>query len=158
MPGEGSPDTAVVFLGEAPGREEAKTGRPFVGRSGRFLRSVMKEAGFDPGNVYITSPVKYLPRMGTPPKKNILHGRTHLLRQLSVIDPVIVVLMGNTACVAMLDRKASVTAEHGSVIRKEGRTYFITFHPAYAMRFPKVRESFIGDFRKLKRLTKRISL
>jgi uracil-DNA glycosylase family 4 len=152
VPGEGNPDAAIVFVGEAPGGEEAETGRPFVGRSGRFLRSVMEQAGFQPEEVYITSPVKYLPLRGKPLRGNILHGRTHLLKQLSVIGPKIIVLMGGTACVALLDRKASITAEHGNVVRKEEGTYFITFHPAYAMRFPEGKKAFIADLRKLKRL------
>ncbi len=155
VPGEGNPDAAIVFVGEAPGREEAKTGRPFVGRSGKFLRTVIRDSGIDAGEAYITSPVKYLPRRGTPSIENILHGRTHLLKQLSVIDPEIVVLMGNTACLALLGRRAAVTEDRGSVIRKEGRIYFITFHPAYAMRFPEGKKAFIGDFGKLKRLTGR---
>jgi uracil-DNA glycosylase family 4 len=155
VPGEGNPDATIVFVGEAPGREEAATGTPFVGRSGRFLRSVMKQAGFHDEEVYITSPVKYLPLGGTPLRENILHGRIHLLKQLSVIDPEIIVLMGSTACIALLDRKASITGEHGSVVHKEERTYFITFHPAYAMRFPEGKKAFIADFRKLTRLAGR---
>jgi uracil-DNA glycosylase family 4 len=155
VPGEGNPDAPVVLVGEAPGREEAKTGRPFVGRSGKFLRAVMKDAGIDERDVYISSPVKYLPRRATPSKENVLHGATHLLRQLSVIDPALVVLMGNTACIALLGRKVSVTAEHGRVISREGRSYLITFHPAYAMRFPEGKKAFIEDFRKLKRLIRK---
>jgi uracil-DNA glycosylase family 4 len=155
VPGEGNPDASVVLVGEAPGREEAKTGRPFVGRSGKFLRAVMKEAGLEAEEIYITSPVKYLPGAGTPSIGNILHGKTHLIKQLSVIDPRIIVLMGNTACIAMLDSKMSIVADHGSVIRKEDRTYFITFHPSYAMRFPLGKKAFIGDFRKLKRLIRK---
>jgi uracil-DNA glycosylase family 4 len=155
VPGEGNPDAAIVCIGEAPGREEAVTGRPFVGRSGRFLRSVIKQIGLDDEEVYITSPVKYLPLGRTPSLENILHGRTHLLKQLLVIDPKIIVLMGNTACIALLDRKVSITGEHGTIVRKEGRTYFITFHPAYAMRFPEGKKAFIADFRKLTRLAGR---
>jgi uracil-DNA glycosylase family 4 len=155
VPGEGNPDAAIVLVGEAPGREEAVTGRPFVGRSGMFLRSVIKQAGLQLEEVYITSPVKYLPLGGTPLRENILHGSTHLLKQLSAIDPEIIVLMGSTACIALLNRRASITGEHGSVVRKEGRTYFITFHPAYAMRFPEGKKAFVADLRKLKRLTGR---
>jgi uracil-DNA glycosylase family 4 len=158
VPGEGNADAAIVFVGEAPGREEAEIGRPFVGRSGRFLRSVMEQVGFSPQDVYITSPVKYLPLRGTPSRENILHGRTHLLKQLSVIDPKIIVLMGGTACAALLDRTASISGEHGSVVLKEGRTYLITFHPAYAMRFPQGRQAFIGDLGELKRLAKKKDL
>jgi uracil-DNA glycosylase family 4 len=152
--GEGSAAAAVVFVGEAPGKEEAKVGRPFVGRSGRFLRSAMAGIGLREQDVFITSPVHYLPPRGTPTKAAIFHGRRHLFRQIEIIDPKIIVLLGNTACIAMLDTKQELLRRHGSVLRKDGRTYFITFHPAYAMRFPEGKTNFIKDFAKLKKLIK----
>jgi uracil-DNA glycosylase family 4 len=152
VPGEGYPDADIVFIGEAPGRKEADEGRPFVGRSGRFLRAVMKKFDLKDEEVFITSPVKYFPLQGTPTKENILHGRAHLLKQLSIIDPSFVVLLGNTACVALLDRKAQIMKEHGKVIHKDKKTYLITFHPAFAMRFSEGRKGFIKDFEKLKSL------
>jgi len=152
VPGEGNPDAEIVFIGEAPGREEAKTGRPFVGRSGRLLREFIRELGLAEDDVFITSPVKYLPFRGTPSRENILHGREHLSRQFSVIDPKIVVLLGNTACVALLDRKVPITKEHGSTLHKDGRKYFITFHPAYALRFPTGKKALQRDFGILKKL------
>ncbi len=154
VPGEGNPDADIVFIGEAPGREEAKTGRPFVGRSGKLLRAMMTEIGLEEKAVFITSPVKYLPLRGTPSRENILHGREHLSEQLLMIDPKIVVLLGNTACVALLDRKVPITKEHGSVIDKDRRKYFITFHPAYALRFPEGKKSLRRDFEALKELLK----
>ena len=75
VPGEGNPEAKVVFIGEAPGRQEAKTGRPVVGRSGKLLRATMLEAGLSEEEVYITSPVKYLPLRGTPSRENILHAK-----------------------------------------------------------------------------------
>jgi len=155
VPGEGNPDADIVFIGEAPGREEAKTGRPFVGRSGKLLRELIREAGLEEENVFISSPVKYLPLRGTPTRENILHGREHLSKQLLIIDPKIVVLLGNTACVALLDRKVQITKERGSIIHKDGRKYFITFHPAYALRFPEGKKSLRRDFGALKKLIKR---
>jgi DNA polymerase len=154
VPGEGNPDARVVFIGEAPGSEEAKTGRPFVGRSGKFLRQMIKEAGLDENEVFITSPVHYLPLRGTPVKESIIHGREHLFKQLSIIDPDIVVLLGNTACLALLDKKVEITREHGRPVQKDGRTYLITFHPAYATRFPEGKKQFILDFKKLIRMIK----
>jgi DNA polymerase len=154
VPGEGNPDARVVFIGEAPGSEEAKTGRPFVGRSGKFLRQMIKEAGLEENEVFITSPVHYLPLRGTPLPESISHGKEHLSRQLSVIDPDIVVLLGNTACRALLDKTVETTREHGRTVQKDGRTYLITVHPAYAMRFPAGKEQFIRDFEKLRRMMK----
>ncbi len=149
VPGEGSADADVVFIGEAPGREEAKTGRPFVGRSGRLLRSMISEIGLKEEEVYITSPVKYLPLRGTPSRENIFHSRGHLMKQLAVIDPRIVVLLGSVACLALLDRRVGLTEEHGMIVRKDGGTFFITYHPAYALRFPKGKEALRNDLGKL---------
>jgi DNA polymerase len=152
VPGEGSPDARIVFIGEAPGREEAKTGRPFVGRSGKLLRQMIRDIGLDEADVFITSPVHYLPLRGTPSTAMIHHGRQHLFEQLSVIEPDMIVLLGNSACVALLDGKVEITKKHGTLVKKDGRTYFITVHPAYALRFTKGKEMLLSDFAKLKRM------
>ncbi len=152
VPGEGNADAQVVFVGEAPGKEEAKTGRPFVGKSGTFLRSVMAEIGLDAQEVFITSPGHYLPLRGRPSKETIIHGRMHLFRQLEIIDPKIIVLLGSTACLAVLDRRVEISREHGKTLSKGHTVYFITFHPSYAVRFPEGRKGFLRDFQKLERL------
>lgn len=149
VPGEGNPNASVVFVGEAPGRQEAKTGRPFVGRSGKFLRSLIREIGFKEDEVFITSPVKYLPDKGTPSKSDINHGCIHLLKQLKIIDPKIVVLLGKVACFGVLEEEISINKRHGEIIKKNGSTYFITFHPSAALRFPPIKKLFIEDFKKL---------
>ena len=152
VPGEGSANAKVMFIGEAPGKEEAKVGRPFIGRSGKFLRAMIASIGLSEQDIFLTSPGPYLPGSGTPTQDAILHGRTHLAKQLAVIDPRIIVLLGNTACLALLDRKVPISKEHGSIVEKDGRTALITFHPAYAMRFPEGKKQFIRDFEKLKGL------
>lgn len=152
VPGEGSPDARIVFLGEAPGRTEAETGRPFVGRSGKFLRSMIREVGLTEKDVYITSPVKYLPDRGTPSSKQIAHGRMHLMKQLDVIRPNVIVLLGKTAVTAILDRPSAILQEHGAILQKDGRHYMITLHPAAVIRFPKYTHLMEADFRKLKTL------
>lgn len=152
VPGEGNPEAKIVFIGEAPGRQEARTGRPFVGRSGKLLRATILEAGLSDEDVYITSPVKYLPLRGTPSRENILHAKTHLLRQLSVISPEVIVLLGSVACFALLERKVEMTKERGSIVREKDATYFLTYHPAYALRFPAGKQAFRSDFIELARL------
>lgn len=152
VPGEGSARAAVVFVGEAPGKEEAKTGRPFIGRSGRLLRALIAEVGLQEEEVFITSPVKYLPTYVTPTLEDIDHGRIHLFKQLAVIKPKIVVLLGSVAAVAVLREKISVSQEHGRVIRREGLIYFLTYHPAAALYNPRLRPELAEDFRRLKRL------
>lgn len=150
--GEGSPYAEIAFIGEAPGKEEAKVGRPFIGRSGKFLRSMIREIGLEEKEVFITSPVKYLPWQGTPTKADIAHGRVHLFRQLAVVDPKIIVLLGNVASWAVLEREVSVSREHGKIIKDGTKVYLVTFHPAAAMRFPKIRKEFTDDFKRLKLL------
>jgi uracil-DNA glycosylase family 4 len=152
VPGEGTGDMPVIFIGEAPGNSEAKTGRPFVGRSGRFLRRMIREIGLEESDVFITSPVHYRPYRGTPSPAMIDHGRIHLFEQIEVIQPHIVVLLGRIACRALLDRGVEIGKEHGTVVEKDGITFFISFHPAYADRFPDGRRKFIRDFAALKAL------
>lgn len=152
VPGEGNPDADIVFLGEAPGRTEAATGRPFVGRSGKLLRKKICEAGLSENDVYITSPVKYLPDRGTPTKKDIRHGKTHLDKQLAVIEPKVIVLLGATAVYAILEESLPILKVHGKIIEKKGRRYLITLHPAAILRFPKYAAFMDADFRILKKL------
>lgn len=155
VPGEGNPDAQVVFIGEAPGRQEAATGRPFIGRSGQLLRSLIRGIGFDDEkDVYITSPVKYLPDRGTPTSQDIAHGRIHLMKQFAVIQPKFVMLLGRVAAEGVLEKKVAVVKEHGQVIEEQnGIKYFLTFHPAAALRFPnKYKQLLQEDFEKLKRL------
>ncbi|MEO6508986.1 MAG: uracil-DNA glycosylase [Patescibacteria group bacterium] len=154
--GEGSADADVVFIGEAPGKQEAKTGRPFIGRSGKLLRSLITEIGLKEEDIYITSPVKYLPDRGTPTPKDIAHGRTHLMKQLAVIDPKFIVLMGSSAAQGVLGQKYPILKMHGSIIEDSGKKYYLTLHPAAAVRFQHFKVLLLEDFKKLKRLLKKV--
>lgn len=154
--GEGSPDAEIVFVGEAPGRKEAESGRPFVGMAGQWLRRAIRRIGLDEGSVYLTSPVKYRPARRKPSPADVAHGQIHLLEQLDVLDPKIVVLLGSVACLGALNEKVSVRDRHGKVIEREGRTYLITCHPAAAARFPAIGKAVLQDFRKLKALVARL--
>lgn len=158
VPGEGNPDANVVFIGEAPGKNEAKTGRPFIGRSGQLLRAQIREIGLLEEDVFITSPVKYLPIRGTPSASDIAHGRIHLQKQLGIIDPKVIVLLGSVAAQGVLEEKIPIAKEHGKTREKDGKLYFLTYHPAAGLRFPKLKIKFIEDFKELQLLIKRIKL
>lgn len=163
VPGEGNSDAKVVFIGEAPGKKEAATGRPFIGRSGQLLRSLIRGIGLDDEkDVYITSPVKYLPDRGTPTSADIAHGRIHLMKQFAVIQPQVVMLLGRVAAEGVLERKVAVASEHGKVIDPstslgfKGIKFFLTLHPAAALRFPKKYKPLLEeDFKKLNQLLKK---
>jgi uracil-DNA glycosylase len=156
VPGEGSANADLVFLGEAPGKEEAKTGKPFIGRAGKVLRGLIDEVlKLDSSDVYITSPVKYFPPYGRPTDADIKHGRKHLAEQLAIIQPKLVVLMGSVACEAILEQKIKISEVHGQVLEREGIHYYITYHPAAVLHAPLSRPYLIEDFKKLKRLLKK---
>ncbi len=154
VPGEGNPDADIVFIGEAPGKKEAATGRPFIGRSGQLLRKMIREILEldDMKDVYITSPVKYLPEHGTPNPSDIAHGRMHLMKQLEIINPNTVVLMGNVAIRGVLEEMIPVKSRHGEIIEQGRRKYFLTLHPAAGLRFPVLKVIIEEDFRKLRKI------
>lgn len=153
--GEGSGSAKVVFIGEAPGRKEAETGRSFVGRSGQLLRHLIREAGLKEDEVYITSPVKYLPDYGTPTLKDIEHGRVHLQKQLEVIKPRIIVVLGRVASYGVLGKFVAINKVHGQLINPlagSGQAqYFVTFHPSAGLRFPPLKKKLVEDFDRLKK-------
>lgn len=151
VPGEGNPNADAIFLGMAPGICESKTGRPFVGRAGKFLTKMLDSIGIDRKEVYITSPVKYYPGRRAPTDEEIAHGRIHLLKQIEIINPKLIVLLGNVALRAIFpDEKLLVSKIHGKAIEKNGITYFPTFHPSAAMRFTGMRNAMMQDMIKLK--------
>lgn len=152
MVGEGNADADVVFIGEAPGKTEAEVGRPFIGRSGKLLRSLIVASGLKEEEVYITSPVKYLPVYVTPKPSDIAHGRIHLEKQIDVIEPKYIVLLGNTAIQAIIGKKMPALTQHGTTIEDGNRTYFLTIHPAAAIRFQKFKKVIEEDFITLKKL------
>ena len=147
VPGEGNANAEVVFIGEAPGKKEALTGRPFVGPAGKVLRGLIKGIGLKDEDVFITSPVKYLPEYVTPTPNDISHGKTHLFKQLAVIQPKVVVLMGRVATLAMLDTNVAIAKEHGKIIEQDGIRYLITYHPAAPLYDPRVRKEIEKDFK-----------
>ncbi len=158
VPGEGSPNAKIMFIGEAPGKNEAKTGRPFVGRSGQLLRRAIVQLGLKEEDVYITSPVKYLPDRGTPTEGDIAHGREHLMKQIAIIQPIIIVLLGRVAIQGVLNEKKAITKEHGQVVESKGIRYFLSYHPAAAIRFSFIKSKFLDDFTILKTFLQKLRI
>jgi DNA polymerase len=152
VPGEGSPNSKLVLVGEAPGQNEAIVGRPFIGRAGKVLDNLILLAGQKREQVFITSAVKYLPKNYITPKlKDIQHGRKHLFAQLDIIKPKLVVLLGNIAVQAVLGRTLSIAKYHGTMFRENGQTYFISYHPAALLYRPKLKTIIEKDFIDLKK-------
>lgn len=155
VPGEGSSNADIVFVGEAPGKEEVKTGHSFIGRAGKILRELIGSVGLAANDVFITSAVKYLPKTYVTPKpEDIKHGRKHLLEQLAIIKPKVIVILGNTSALSLLEEKFSISQDHGKIIKQNNLNYFLSYHPAAPLYSPKLREVIFKDFKKLKKLIK----
>lgn len=161
VPGEGDPDAKIMIVGEGPGAEEDRLGRPFVGRAGKFLDKMLDVANLDRESVFITNVVKCRPPENRDPKKEEINAcKGWLEKQISIIDPQIVVVLGRIALKRLLD-KDKIGELRGKTVEKKyfsdgkvvSRKYFITYHPSAGIRSP---EKFGGaikeDFKKLSSL------
>jgi DNA polymerase len=157
VPGEGRPAVSIMFIGEAPGANEDREGRPFIGRAGRFLDELLAANGVDRRCVFITSSVKCRPPGNRTPKDDELETcrRLWLQRQIELVDPALIVMLGKTPLRQLFgEKKANLADLHGQIRTKDGRRYFQTYHPAAGMRFAVARCAMQQDFRKLAELAK----
>lgn len=153
VPGAGPKDAQLMFVGEAPGVEEDRQGLPFVGRSGKFLTEMVHKIGIDRKNVFITGSVKCHPPENRVPTQTELSTCKDLWldKQVALLKPKLIVLLGSVAIRSSLGEKKDLAKVHGLVVQQNGSTYFLTYHPSAAMRFPKVRQLMEKDFEKLKK-------
>ena len=149
VPGDGSPDAAVVVVGEAPGAAEDKQGRPFVGRAGRLLDALLADAGLERGDVFVTNVVKARPPGNRDPRADeVRHHLPWLEAQLEVIRPRLVVPLGRHA-LARFAPDAKIGAVHGQVLEHDGRTLFPMYHPAAALHNQSLRATLHEDAQRL---------
>lgn len=144
--GEGDPAARVMFVGEAPGKNEDIEGRPFVGRSGKLLDLMLEGIGWKRESVYITNIVKRRPPDNRDPlPKEIAAYEPYLTRQISIIDPQVIVPLGRFAMGYFL-REAKISRDQGHAFPWKGRLVYPIFHPAAAMRSPKRMAEFRASF------------
>jgi DNA polymerase len=133
--GEGSPDARLMFVGEAPGAEEDKQGRPFVGRSGQLLEKMINAMGLERGDVYIANVLKSRPPNNrTPTPDEAAACGAYLREQLAIIEPEVIVTLGRPAAQLLLDTKESMTNMRGRWHEYAGVPVMPTFHPAFLLR------------------------
>jgi len=150
VPGEGPIDAEVMLVGEAPGAKEDETGRPFVGRSGQLLAEMLEAINLPREEVYITSVLKSRPPNNRQPRKNEINAcLPYLHRQIELINPRFIVLLGGVAVSSLIGHR-KLSDYHGSFHKIDDGTFFITYHPAAALRFPEYKQSLRQDLRKLK--------
>jgi DNA polymerase len=152
VPGEGPERAKIAFIGQNPGKNEDLQGKPFVGVSGKFLEKFLNSIELKREEVFITGIVKcHTPKNRKPNKIEIEACKSYTFKQLEIIKPKLVVLLGDVALKAF-GFDGNISKIHGKILEKEGRIYFPTFHPAAAMRFPRIRKFMEEDFKKLKRI------
>jgi len=133
--GKGNPGAGLMFIGEGPGAEEDKQGKPFVGAAGQLLDKIIMAAGFDVHDVYIANIVKCRPPGNRAPAREEADAcKPWLLRQIELVNPSVIVLLGAVALQNMIDADARITRMRGRWINKDGREYMPTFHPAALLR------------------------
>jgi uracil-DNA glycosylase family 4 len=161
--GEGSPTADVLFIGEAPGKQEAKSGRPFVGASGRVLDELLASIGLDRGDVYITNVVKDRPPDNRDPHADEIDLYAPLLdRQIAIIQPKVIATLGRFAMDFVLSKfdapqqGEKISRLHGQPIKVEAPYGTVTvvplYHPAVALYNRDQRGTLEDDFRVLKGL------
>jgi DNA polymerase len=152
--GEGSAAADVVVVGEAPGQEEDRTGRPFVGRAGRLLDLMLASAGFPRDEVYICNVLKCrppdnrnpLPDEVSPCTTNFLHG------QLEAIAPKVLLAVGKFAAQALVGSGENIGQLRGRVHDYRGTPLVVTYHPAYLLRSPQMTRVAWQDFQLVRRV------
>ena len=149
VPGIGNENADVVFIGEAPGKNEDLCGEPFIGTAGKRLDDALENAGLARSSVYITNIVKCRPPNNRVPndiEKTMCSN--YLEAELQIINPKIICLLGNTPFYSILGGK-EISKNHGQVIYNNNRVYFITFHPAATIYNQKLVDVFKNDIKKL---------
>jgi uracil-DNA glycosylase len=162
--GDGNPDADIVFIGEAPGKNEDERGVPFVGASGKFLNEMLVAAGLERGDVYITNIVKYRPPKNRDPKPAEKQAFwPYLARQLEIIEPTVIVTLGKHSMEFFLP-DAKISEVHGHAVHKpvthhdgaQGEWLIVPlYHPAAALYNGSLRQTLIDDFLTVPALLKR---
>jgi len=165
VPGEGPIGAAIALVGEQPGDEEDRQGRPFVGPAGQLLDRAMKDAGIARDRIYLTNAVKHFKfeQRGKrrlhqrPTAGEVRHYRWWLQKELDFVDPSLVVALGATALLALSGKAQPVSKARGEGML-DGRAGFVTVHPSYLLRLPdpaerhRAYQDFVSDLRKVRQL------
>ncbi len=155
--GDGSPDADIVFIGEAPGKNEDLQGIPFVGAAGKFLNEMLAMIKLERQDIYITNIVKYRPPNNRDPLPDEKEAFLPFLnQQLEVIKPKLIVTLGRHSMDVLLPG-LKISQVHGQPKRYKGRVYLPLFHPAAALYNGGMRSVLIDDFARIPAILKKIN-
>ena len=149
VPGEGASDARVMFIGEGPGVQEDRQGRPFVGPAGQFLEELLASIGLRRNQVYIANMVKCRPPQNRDPLPvEIAACGKYLDRQIELIDPVLIVTLGRFSLARFFPGE-SISRARGRLRERNGRRIYPIMHPAAALYRQEMRSSIMEDFRRI---------
>jgi len=152
VPGEGNPSARVMFIGEAPGADEDKQGRPFVGKAGQLLDKALNALDFNrEKNFYICNICKCRPENNRTPADDDAEACLPFLRnQVALVKPKIIVCLGATSLKYIIDKQARITSVRGTWFERKGYYITATFHPAALFRDESKKRLFWEDLKKVK--------
>lgn len=153
---DGSPDARIMIIGEAPGVEEEKQGKPFVGRAGHLLNATLELLGWQRSDFYISNIVKYRPtdefgKNRTPTPEEIEKFRPSVEKEIETVDPKLIVILGKVA-MSGLGIEGAMGQNRGQVLERASRKVLITYHPAAILRNINWEPIFREDLSKMSQL------
>jgi uracil-DNA glycosylase family 4 len=152
VPGEGVENADIMFIGEAPGRNEDQQGRPFVGPAGKFLDELLDLIDLNRKQVYIANVIKCRPQGNRDPlPQEIITCRPWLERQIEIINPQIIVTLGRYSMALFFPQK-SIGKIHGTAKKHDDIIYYAMYHPAAALHQGGLRETIKADMLKIPQL------
>ena len=148
--GVGNPDARIMFVGEAPGRDEDVQGIPFVGRAGKLLDSMLSEVGLAREDVYIGNVLKCRPPNNRDPQPDeVQHCEPYLQKQIKLIKPAIICALGRIAAQTLLKTTTPLGKMRDRWFDYKGTKFMVTYHPAAILRTASYRESAMSDLKRL---------
>ena len=148
--GTGNQKADLMFVGEAPGAEEDRTGKPFVGRAGQLLTKIIQSTGLTRDDVYIANVLKCRPPGNRNPKSNeIEQCEPYLLRQIDLIEPKVICALGTFAAQILLRTDERISKLRGNFYNYHGTKVMPTYHPAYLLRNPENKRQVWEDIQKV---------
>jgi uracil-DNA glycosylase family 4 len=148
--GVGNPNADLMFIGEAPGRDEDEQGEPFVGRAGQLLTDIIKAMKLTRDDVYIANVIKCRPPENRNPEPDELDAcRPYIRRQVELIQPKVIVTLGRFALQSLLEKSYGITSVRGTWLDYNGVKVMPTYHPAYLLRTPAAKKDVWTDMKKV---------
>ena len=156
VPGKGNFKSDVIFVGEAPGKNEDERGEPFIGIAGKKLSDALENAGISRDDIYITNIVKCRPPSNRVPKTNERETcQEYLKQEISIIKPKLICILGNTVFNSILGG-SEIMKYRGKIAQKNEQLYFISIHPAATIYNQKLVDVFKEDIKKLFKITREL--